>query len=129
MGRHVESSVGHGKGLANLGAAFATHRLGTRGQRISSALRSRAVAAVAAGVPAGTVCRVCHVSWKQLSRWRAAAELAEGRARTTVPPSPDTDEFRVLSVVEPAPVAGVPGDGEIEIRVGGLLLSIRRAAG
>lgn len=118
MRGHVESSEGHAKRLAQLGAAFAAHRRGGRGKRISEQLRDQAVSALAAGVSPGAVRRVCHISWTQLSCWRDASRLAV---------EPRAGEARVLSVVE-STRCEVDG-GEIEIRVGGLRLSIKRIEG
>lgn len=118
MQGHIESSGGHAKRLGQLGAAFAAHRRGGRGRRISEELREQAVSAIAAGVSAGAVCRVCHISWTQLSRWREVSPLAA---------EPGPVGTRVLSVVE-STRSEAEGD-EIEIRVGGLRLTIGRVVG
>lgn len=114
----AKSNGVHTKRLARLGAAFSAHRRETGGMPIAEELRRQAVSAVAAGVPAGTVCRVCHISWTQLSRWRQASTIAT---------EPASGEARVLSVVESAESNRDEVDREeVEIRLGGFRLRIGR---
>jgi hypothetical protein len=118
MGSRLETSIGHAggsRGLGQLKAAFEAHRRSGSSRVIPEELRRGVVAAVEAGAPAGEVCRVCRVSWGQLSRWRGSrGEAASNRE----------EQVRVLSVVEPARATGLSGGREIEVRFGGIRLVI-----
>lgn len=124
----LQSNVGHAKRLTELGAAFAAYRRSAPRRPFSGELRGQAVAALAAGVPVSAICRVCHLSWGQITEWREAGASAEVRSGQAGAIGPVAGEVRMLSVVDPGPAEAVTRGGEIEVRIGGWWVSFSRAA-
>jgi transposase-like protein len=120
------SRTPHSKRLERLSAAFEAHRRASPGRRIPHGLRSQAVAAVAAGASTSAVLQACQLSWSQLTRWRQAAE---SDVRTAPPSAPVESPVRVLSVVDAAQSGSAGLGDEIELRIGGWHVSLRRVGG
>lgn len=116
-------TASHAKRLQQLAAAVDAYRGGHRRRRLSGALRAQAVATIDAGAPVHAVREACKVSASQLTRWRqdAARSAGEAARSSTAVASP-----RVLSVVEADARETAPLDSEIELRIGGWHVSLRR---
>jgi transposase-like protein len=122
----LHSSSTHAKRLEQLAAAIDAYRGTERRRRLSHALRAQVVAAIEAGATARAVGEACKLSGSQISRWRqAAAHSGDDAAPSSAPAfvSP-----RVLSVVDKAAREDSLLDDEIELRIGGWHVSLRRAA-
>jgi hypothetical protein len=128
--RHPASTAALSKLIEDLAAAIAVHRQGNPRRWLSPALRAQVVAAIEAGVTVRAVREACKVSASQIARWRAAAHSGRDAAHsrrdaalssTVVPASP-----RVLSVVDGGTRDDSRLDSEIELRIGGWHVSLRR---
>jgi transposase-like protein len=122
--RHPASTAALAKLIEELAAAVAVHRQGNPRRWLSPALRAQVVAAIEAGVTVRAVREACKVSASQITRWRAAAAHSGRDAAptsTVVPVSP-----RVLSVVDGGTREDSRLDSEIELRIGGWHVSLRR---
>lgn len=121
----LQSSSLHTKRLEQLAAAIDAYRGTNRRRRLSHALRAQVVAAIDAGATAKAVGEACKLSGSQISRWRQDA----ARSGDDAPSSPQASVSpRVLSVVDKAAREDSPLDDEIELRIGGWYVSLRRAA-
>ena len=118
-------SAAQAKRLEQLAAAIAAHRGGMRRQ-LSHGLRAQVVAAVDAGVTVRAVSEACRLSKSQISRWRQAAADTGRHAAPSIPPASESP--RVLSVVDGVTPQDTLLDGEIELRIGGWRVSLRRVA-
>ena len=115
----------HTKRLERLAAAVDAHRDGQPRRRLSQGLRAAVVAAVEAGASVRAVREACKVSASQITRWRqAAARSGDTSASSSAAPASP----RVLSVVDAAPREDALLDSEIELRIGGWHVSLRRIA-
>jgi transposase-like protein len=118
-------SAAHVNRLEQLVAAVDAYRGGKDKprRRLSTELRARVVAVIDAGASVSAVAEACKVSESQITRWRAAARSGEDAAASSVPAlvSP-----RVLSVVDGGTREQPLQDGEIELRIGGWHVSLRR---
>jgi hypothetical protein len=112
--------------LRPLAVAFAAFRRGNPGRRrVPAGLRGQVVAALNAGVPAGTIERACGLSGSQVTRWRAAA----ARSAPPAPPAlASVASAQVLSVVDTGARSSVELDPGIEIRVGSWCVRLSRSA-
>jgi hypothetical protein len=111
--------------LQHLAAAFAAFRRANPRRRFPAGLRGQVVAAMNAGVPAGTIERACGLSGAQLTRWRAAA----GRSAPPAAPAlASVASAKVLSVVDAGARSSVEPDPGIEIRVGSWCVRLSRSA-
>ena len=114
------------KRLEQLAAAVEAHRGGMPGRQLSHGLRAQVVAAIDAGVTVRAVSETCKLSKSQITRWRqAAASSGEGAAPSSTAASASP---RVLSVVDSVTPQDTLLDGEIELRIGGWHVSLRRVA-
>lgn len=122
----LQSSSLHTKRLEQLAAAIDAYRGTNRRRRLSHALRAQVVAAIDAGATARAVGEACKLSGSQISRWRQDA----ARSGDDAPSSPQASVSpRVLSVVDKAARQDSSSfDDEIELRIGGWHVSLRRAA-
>lgn len=122
----LQSSSLHTKRLEQLAAAIDAYRDTNRRRRLSHALRAQVVAAIDAGATARAVGEACKLSGSQISRWRQDA----ARSGDDAPSSPQASVSpRVLSVVDKAARQDSSSfDDEIELRIGGWHVSLRRAA-
>lgn len=114
------------KRLEQLAAAIDAYRGNKPRRRLSPDLRTQVVAAIDAGATVRAVREACNVSASQIGRWRQAAALSGDDAAPSSTPvfvSP-----RVLSVVDENTRAGTQLDDEIELRIGGWHVSLRRTA-
>lgn len=112
--------------LEQLAAAIAAYR-GTQPRRwLSPALRAQVVAAIDAGATVRAVCAACKLSGSQVTRWRQAAAPSGDDAGPANPPAFVSP--RVLSVVDKVTREVSQLDDEIELRIGGWHVSLRRAA-
>lgn len=115
----------HTKRLEQLAAAVDAYREGHLRRRLSRDLRAAVVAAIDAGAPVHAVREACKVSVSQITRWRqAAASSRDASASSTAAPASP----RVLSVVDAAPREDASLESEIELRIGGWHVSLRRIA-
>jgi transposase-like protein len=111
------------KDLKQLGAAVDAYRDGHPRRRLSHGLRAAVVAALEAGAPVRAVREACKVSASQITRWRqTAARSGDASASSTAASASP----RVLSVVDAAPREDTLLDSEIELRIGGWHVSLRR---
>lgn len=116
----------HAERLEQLAAAIAAYR-GTQPRRwLSPALRAQVVAAIDAGATVRAVCASCKLSESQVTRWRQAAAPSGDDASPASAPAFVSP--RVLSVVDKATRVDSQLDDEIELRIGGWHVSLRRAA-
>jgi transposase-like protein len=83
------------------------------------------VAAIDAGASVGAVREVCRLSGSQISRWRQAARSG---GDATPPSAAAPASPRVLSVVDRDTREDTQLDNEIELRIGGWHVSLRRVA-
>ena len=116
----------HAERLRQLAAAVDAYRDGHPRRRLSRGLRAQVVAAIDAGAPVGAVREACKVSASQITRWRQVAARSGADAApssTAVTASP-----RVLSVVDADPRETAQLDSEIELRIGGWHVCLRRVA-
>ena len=118
----VRTPAAHSQ-LEQLAAAIEAHRAGRSRCRLPASLRARVLAAIDAGAPVEAVRKACKLSAWQIASWRQSTAL-EGGDRVGVP---ELESPRVLSVVDRAP-RQEPFDGEIELRIGGWRVSLRREA-
>jgi transposase-like protein len=117
-------SAAQAKRLEQLAAAVAAHCSGRPRRRLTDGLRAQVLAAIDAGVTVRAVSEACKVSASQITRWRQAAA---GSGRDAA--SSSTAAFaspRVLSVVDRVTPQDTLLDGEIELRIGGWHVSLRR---
>ena len=115
----------HTKRLEQLAAAVDAHRDGHPRRRLSRDLRTAVVDAIEAGAPVRAVGEACKVSASQITRWRqAAARSGDASALSTAASASP----RVLSVVDAAPREDTLLESEIELRIGGWHVSLRRIA-
>jgi transposase-like protein len=121
----LQSSSLHTKRLEQLAAAIDAYRGTNPRRRLSHALRAQVVAAIEAGATARAVGEACKLSGSQLSRWRQDAARSSDDAPSNPPASVSP---RVLSVVDKAAREDSPLGDEIELRIGGWHVSLRRAA-
>lgn len=120
-----QSSSLHTKRLEQLAAAIDAYRGTNPRRRLSPALRAQVVAAIEAGATARAVGEACKLSGSQISRWRQDAARSSDDAPSNPPASVSP---RVLSVVNKAAREDSPLGDEIELRIGGWHVSLRRAA-
>lgn len=121
--RHLTSA--QSKRLQQLAAAVDAYRKGHPRRRLSRGLRAHVVAAIDAGAPVRAVSEACKVSSCQITRWRQAA----ARSGAASPPkAAESASPRVLSVVDACPREEAQLDSEIELRIGGWHVSLRRVA-
>lgn len=118
------SSPAHAHDLEQLAAAIETYRAGRSRCRLPDVLRAGVLAAIDAGAPVDAVLKACKVSAWQIASWRQSAALGGGKAAT----SSELESPRVLSVVDRATREDALVDAEIELRIGGWLVSLRREA-
>jgi len=118
-------TAAHAKRLEQLAAAVDAYRTGHPRRRLSRGLRAQVVAALEAGAPVGAVREACKVSGSQITRWRQAAARSGDASRSS---AAAFESPRVLSVVDAAPREDTPLDSEIELRIGGWHVSLRRIA-
>lgn len=119
--RHLTAA--HAKRVHQLAAAVDAYRAGHPRRRLSRGLRAQVVAAIEAGAPVGAVREACKVSASQITRWRQAAALSGDASRSSAAAS---ESPRVLSVVDAATREDTLPDSEIELRIGGWHVSLRR---
>jgi hypothetical protein len=114
------------KRLQQLAAAFDACRRGNRGRRLPPGLRAQVVAAVEAGASKSAVGKACNVSWSQITGWQQAA----ARNARVAPAASEAASAspRVLSVVDRVTPQDTLLDDEIELRIGGWHVSLRRVA-
>ncbi|MEY4582275.1 MAG: hypothetical protein RL701_6978 [Pseudomonadota bacterium] len=113
--------------LAQLAAAIDAHRGGRPRRWLSDGLRAQVVAALDAGVTVRALSEACKLSASQITRWRQGA--AGGGGGDTAPSSaPAPASPRVLSVVDRVTPQDTLLDSEIELRIGGWHVSLRRVA-
>jgi len=120
----LQSSAIQSKALDQLASEIDAYRRGRPRRRLSPELRARVVAVLDAGASVRAVRETCKLSGWQVTRWRraAAARNAEdAQTRDTACASP-----RVLSVVDDPPGHDVQHDSEIELRIGGWHVTVRR---
>jgi transposase-like protein len=115
----------HTKRLEQLAAAVDAYRDGHPRRRLSRGLRAAVVAVIEAGAPVRAVREACKVSASQITRWRQAAARS-GDASASSPAASVSP--RVLSVVDAAPREDALVESEIELRIGGWHVSLRRIA-
>jgi len=119
-------SAAQTKRLEQLVVAVDTHRGGSPRRWLSQGLRAQVVAAIDAGVTVRAVSEACKLSKSQIARWRqAAATSGEGAAPSSAATSASP---RVRSVVDRVTPQDMQLDGEIELRIGGWHVSLRRVA-
>jgi transposase-like protein len=121
----LQSSSLHSKRLEQLAAAIDAYRGTNPRRRLSHALRAQVVAVIEAGATARAVGESCKLSGSQISRWRQDAARSSDDAPSNPPASVSP---RVLSVVDKAAREDSPLGDEIELRIGGWHVSLRRAA-
>lgn len=114
------------KRLEQLAAAIDAHRGSEPRRRLSPALRARVTAAVDAGATVRAVGEACKLSKSQITRWRQAAAGSGDDATFSSAPAPVSP--RVLSVVDRDARETTVLEDEIELRIGGWFVSLRRAA-
>lgn len=117
-------TAAHAQRLEQLAAAVDAYRAGHPRRRLSRGLRAQVVAAVEAGAPMRAVREACKVSGSQITRWRQAAARSGGEAEPSSAAASASP--RVLSVVDAAPRQDALLDSEIELRIGGWHVSLRR---
>ena len=117
-------STGQTKLLEQLAAAVDAHRGGRPRRWLSHGLRAQVVAAIDAGVTVRAVSEACKLSGSQIMRWRQAAAGSGGDAAPSSAPASASP--RVLSVVDRVTPQDTLLDGEIELRIGGWHVSLRR---
>lgn len=112
--------------LERLATAIHAYRADKPRRRLSQSLRAEVVAVIDAGATVRSVREACKLSGSQISRWRQAAAGSD----EDVTPSSATEVVtpRVLSVVDGGAHDNSLPDDEIELRIGGWCLSLRRAA-
>ena len=116
-------TAAHAKRREQLAAAVDAYRAGHPRRRLSCGLRAQVVAAIEAGAPVRAVREACKVSGTQINRWRqAAARSGDASASSTAASASP----RVLSVVDAAPRQDALLESEIELRIGGWHVSLRR---
>jgi transposase-like protein len=125
--RRPHSTTAHSERLEQLAAAIDAYRGNKPRRRLSPGLRAQVVTAIDAGATVRAVREACKLSATQIGRWRQAAALSGDDAvssSATAVVSP-----RVLSVVDRDNHAeGSQSDDEIELRIGGWHISLRRTA-
>ena len=112
--------------LEQLAATVDAYRGGQPRRRLSHGLRARVVAVVDAGATVRAVGEACKLSKSQITRWRQAA-AASGKG-AVLPSAPALESPRVLSVVDSKAGEAPLLDSEIELRIGGWHVSLRRVA-
>jgi transposase-like protein len=112
--------------IEQLAAAVDAYRSDQPRRRLSHALRVQVVAAVDAGATVRAVSAACKLSKSQITRWRQTAAHSGKRALPSS--APVMESPRVLSVVDSKAVKAPRLDGEIELRIGGWLVSLHRVA-
>jgi hypothetical protein len=70
--------------------------------------------------------KACKLSGWQITRWTQSAALSGGDA--AAPSTPVFESPRMLSVVDRATREDALADGELELRIGGWRVSLRREA-
>lgn len=122
----LPATAAHAKRLEQLAAAVAAYRSDQPRRRLSHGLRAQVVAVIDAGATVRAVSEACKLSKSQISRWQQAA----ARSGTDAAPAgePAFESARVLSVVDDVDTRehALP-DAEIELRIGGWHISLRRA--
>lgn len=118
------SPPAHSKRLEQLAAAIDAYREGRQRCRLPQQLRAQVVAAIDAGLTVRAVREACKLSGSQITRWRQAA--ARSSSDVAAMNAPAHEAPRVLSVVDRTPREEALLDGEIELRIGGWRLSLRR---
>lgn len=114
--------------LAELRESFGRFRVERpRGSRVPEVLRRAVVAALGAGVGAADIRRVCGVTEAQVEHWRA------WQGRDSIKPGAPTRravrEFKVVAEPGAKPNgASVPGEPELELRLGPWAVSVRLIA-
>ena len=96
--------------------------------RYPRALRTAVLAALRGGATEPDLRRACGLQAAQIAAWRQREEV-EAQQRTTVGPA-----ARVFSVVDEIPVSGIdgavpPAGEDVELRIGGWAVRIRRVEG
>lgn len=113
------------KRIEQLAAAIDAYRRDNPRRRLPRGLRTQVVAVIDAGARIQSVRETCKLSGSQISRWRQAARSGSDAA----PPSTAASAgARVLSVVDRGTRQDTPLDSEIELRIGGWHVSLRRVA-
>jgi Homeodomain-like domain len=125
--RHArrQLTAAHAKRLEQLAAAVDAYRAAYPRRRLSRGLRAQVVAAIEAGAPVRAVREACKVSGSQITRWRQAAACGGDASASSTAASASP---RVLSVVDAAPREDALLDSELELRIGGWHVSLRRIA-
>jgi transposase-like protein len=121
-----QSTAAHAKHIEQLAAAVDAHRDGNPGRRLSRELRAQVVAVIEAGAPVGAVREACRVSGSQITRWRQAAANSGSGGDAAPCSTAASASPRVLSVVDRGTPQDTLLDGEIELRIGGWHVSLRR---
>ncbi|MEY4578985.1 MAG: hypothetical protein RL701_3688, partial [Pseudomonadota bacterium] len=121
-----QSSPAHAERLALLAAAIDACRVGRPRCRLPAELRAQVIAAIDAGAPVSAVRKACKLSGWQITRWTRAAALSGDDA--AAPSAPVFESPRVLSVVDRSTREDALADGELELRIGGWRVSLRREA-
>jgi transposase-like protein len=126
MRKRRPQSAAQAQRLEQLAAAVDAHCGGRKRRRLTDDLRAQVVAAIDAGITVRAVSEACKLSASQITRWRQAAADS---ARDAAPSSPAASASpRVLSVVDRVTPQDTLLDGEIELRIGGWHVSLRRVA-
>jgi hypothetical protein len=82
------------------------------------------LAVIDAGVPVEAVLKACKLSAWQIASWRQSAALSADDAAT----SSELESPRVLAVVDRATREDALVEAEIELRIGGWCVTLRREA-
>lgn len=112
--------------VEDLRQRFARFRRGHRPRtRYPDALRSAVLAALRNGAAEPEVRRACRVSSDQLAAWRRREGAPAGESGLA------EQQARIFSVVDELPEVNVehavrPAEGDVELRVGGWAVCIRR---
>jgi transposase-like protein len=119
-------SAAQAKRLEQLAAAVDAHCGGKPRRRLTDGLRAQVVAAVDAGVTVRAVSKACKASASQITRWR---QVAADSGRDAAPSGTAASASpRVLSVVDRVTPQDAVLDDDIELRIGGWHVSLRRVA-
>jgi len=113
----------HAQRLEQLAAAIDAYRSGRAKCRLPRELRDQVVAALDAGTPVEALRKACKLSAWQIASWRRSAAVGGGDAASS---APEFESPRVLSVVDRATREDTRVDSEIELRIGGWRVSLRR---
>ena len=117
------STSPHARRIERLAAAIDAHRDGNPRRHVPRALRAQVLAAIEAGAPVSAVCEACQLSASQITRWRQAADSSSDGATAS---TAELASPRILSVIDADPLEDARLDGEIELRIGGWHVSLRR---